>query len=304
MQGCIAPSEIPGISSIEASNFGAVAEDIIYADFFAQYFGGPNDFFRDSNNPSSYLYFLAVNNPHFSQSVQSDYYRRLRTEGLERIPDFLVHKSVEKAFYEVKPDSASGMRAGIDKVGVLKAVYSFYRLPYMAGIIFTPRDHTIALLGKAIQATLRVRRAAAGLIVYKVCVESNGTIELATLALLLRYIVQQINRQKGTGRFEPVDLQPALKDQQLGDFARALGLATGAIAVGIGVKATWRHFWHAVINRFAIRGTTAVALTAADGPLPVGDLIAVGMALWTIVDIIRLSDELWSEADKIAHQGM
>jgi hypothetical protein len=304
MQGCIAPSEIPGVSSSEASAFGAVAEELIYVDFHSKYAGGPTELFRDANNPSSYLYFLAINNPHFTQPRQEDYYRRLRGEGLGRIPDFLVHKAVEKAFYEVKPDSASGITAGVDKVGTLMAVYAYYQLPYKAGSTYTPRDQTIAQLGNALKAILRVRRAAEGLLVYKICLESNGIIELATLALLLRYIVRQINEQKGRGRFRPVDLEPALRQQQLGDLAKALGLtvATAAVA-GAAAKVSWNHFWKAVVKRFAVRGAAAATLAAVDGPLPVGDLIAAGLGLWTIVDVIRLSDQLWRDAEVIARQG-
>ena len=44
-------------------------------------------------------------------------------------------------------------------------------------------------------------------------------------------------------------------------------------------------------------------IAAADGPLPIGDLVAAGMALWTVVDIIRLNDELWRDAARIKQQG-
>jgi hypothetical protein len=235
--------------------------------------------------------------------LQEDYYLRLRGDSLMRVPDFLVHASNEKAFYEVKPDSVAGMRAGVQKVGILGAVYRHYHLPYRGGTAFTPRDHTLATLGSALKATLRVRRAAPGLIVYKICLSSKGAIELATLAALLRYIVKQVNSQKGTGRFRPIDLESALRNQQLPDVARLLGLSMAAGATATLVKVGWRHFWKAVVKRFAVRGATAALLAGADGPLPVGDLIAAGMAIWTVVDVIRLSDQLWRDADSIARQG-
>jgi hypothetical protein len=62
-------------------------------------------------------------------------------------------------------------------------------------------------------------------------------------------------------------------------------------------RAGWRQFWRAVVRRFAIRGAAALALTAADGPLPIGDLIAVGLALWTIWEIIEIWDVLWQDAE-------
>jgi hypothetical protein len=44
------------------------------------------------------------------------------------------------------------------------------------------------------------------------------------------------------------------------------------------------------------RGATAGRIAAADGPLPVGDLVAAGMAIRTVIDIVRLSDALSIDA--------
>jgi hypothetical protein len=69
-----------------------------------------------------------------------------------------------------------------------------------------------------------------------------------------------------------------------------------AIGVKRASRATWKQFWKTVAKRFAIRGATAAALAAVDGPLPIGDLISLGLAIWTVWDIIDLWDELWDEA--------
>lgn len=305
MQGCIAPSEIPGVSARDASTFGAVAEDIIYADFYAQYSGGgPTELFRDANNPAAYLFFLAVNNPQFTGARQQDYYRQLRLAGLGwRIPDFMVHKASERAFYEVKPDSRSGILAGMEKVGILMAAYRHFQLPYRAGRVFVPRDHVVASYGSVLRVTLRVRRAVDGLIMYRLCVTANGVLEVATLAALLRLVVQEMNRQRGRGRFRPVDLEPVFQRQRnLDDLARLLGLTAVTTGTALVARATWRHFWTAVARRFAVRGATAAALSLADGPLPFGEMVSAGLAIWTIIDIIRLSNELWRDADRIARE--
>ncbi len=60
-------------------------------------------------------------------------------------------------------------------------------------------------------------------------------------------------------------------------------------------KVLWRRFWQVVIKRFAIRGAVAAGLSAADGPLPVGELIAIGIAIWTLWDLFRLWNELWNQ---------
>lgn len=42
-----------------------------------------------------------------------------------------------------------------------------------------------------------------------------------------------------------------------------------------------------------------ILLAAADGPLPVGDLIDLGIAVWTMVDIVQVWDELWKAAEQL-----
>ena len=60
-------------------------------------------------------------------------------------------------------------------------------------------------------------------------------------------------------------------------------------------KVLWKRFWQVVIKRFGIRGAAAVALSAADGPIPVGELISLGILIWTLWDLFRLWDELWNQ---------
>ncbi|MER5473777.1 DUF4157 domain-containing protein [Streptomyces sp. NPDC002685] len=87
---------------------------------------------------------------------------------------------------------------------------------------------------------------------------------------------------------------------------RKAAVAFGA-AVGAGVvvrevvkRALWRHFWRVVAERFAIRGAAALALAAADGPLPFGELVDVGLAIVTIVQIGIEWNDLWRKADEVA----
>ena len=91
--------------------------------------------------------------------------------------------------------------------------------------------------------------------------------------------------------------------------ARERELATGgAVVVGTGVaavagRALWRHFWRVVGQRFALRGAIALGLAAADGPLPFGELIDLGIGLFTVIEICVVWDDLWREADALAAQG-
>jgi hypothetical protein len=48
-----------------------------------------------------------------------------------------------------------------------------------------------------------------------------------------------------------------------------------------------------------LRAAIAAGLAVADGPLPIGDLIALGMTLATIAQIISDWDDIWREADHL-----
>lgn len=114
-------------------------------------------------------------------------YNGIRRRGLV-IQDFKRHE-----FYEIKPDSSSGERAGKEKIATLYKIYRNYGLPYWAGETYL-RDggpkkipimynaafkHFVQMLClrfgfKSIRLFLVVRRPKPGLILYKVRVEIEG----------------------------------------------------------------------------------------------------------------------------------
>ena len=67
-------------------------------------------------------------------------------------------------------------------------------------------------------------------------------------------------------------------------------------------RSFWQIFWQIVVKRFGLRGAAAVGLAAADGPLPIGDLVSMGLTLFTIAEIAYYWDDLWAEADRTAAQ--
>jgi hypothetical protein len=92
--------------------------------------------------------------------------------------------------------------------------------------------------------------------------------------------------------------------QRLRTEAADRGVAVGAgVAIGVATavagRALWKHFWRVVVTRFALRAAIAAGLAVADGPLPIGDLIALGMTLATIAQIIADWDDIWREADHL-----
>ncbi|MEU1390950.1 MULTISPECIES: DUF4157 domain-containing protein [unclassified Nonomuraea] len=82
--------------------------------------------------------------------------------------------------------------------------------------------------------------------------------------------------------------------------AAAAGV-TAAVRVIAG-KAVWRHFWAVVIKRFAVRAAAAAALALADGPLPFGELLDLGLAVVTVAQIAIEWNDLWRQADELAAQ--
>ena len=74
------------------------------------------------------------------------------------------------------------------------------------------------------------------------------------------------------------------------------GAVLGRIGSRVSQKVLWQTFWKVVIKRFGIRGAAAAALSLADGPLPIGELISIGIAIATLWDLFHLWNELWEQA--------
>jgi len=129
------------------------------------------------------------------------------------------------------------------------------------------------------------------------------------LAHELTHVIQQrehpgesslvIQRFEGMERLFPPPPEAEIARQWVKLEAARQSEKTGLKVV---LKAGWRQFWKVVIKRFAVRGATAVALAALDAWLPIGDLIAIGLLIWTIWDIINLWDAIWQEAEILFEQ--
>lgn len=207
METLIAPSEIPGISIKDASNFGNLAEDLIYADFCTQYSFSQFQLFKDDNNPQGYLYFLARNNPAFTEQKQRKFYTRLKEEQLYRIPDLMVHIGFGKVFYEIKPYSDSGIRAGVEKIAYLNATYKYFDLPYVAGGSFVPtQNQRLAYLKDDFTVDLQVQQALPGLILYRLRVLRKYEFDFNTIIKMLAYTVKSLNQQRGSAKIRPLNL--------------------------------------------------------------------------------------------------
>lgn len=69
-----------------------------------------------------------------------------------------------------------------------------------------------------------------------------------------------------------------------------------AVPLEVPAELVWREFWKRLAEWLAKRGIAAAGVAALDGPLPIGDLIAIGIGIFTIYEIIANWDELWAAA--------
>lgn len=145
---------------------------------------------------------------------------------------------------------------------------------------YTPPNFQISVPGIA-RAELRTAWCTPGLLAYTVNV--SGQPIVVPVPQTRRNEERQRLRNEANTRAIPV----------------AVGIGATAV-VAVAGRALWRHFWRAVIQRFAIRGAIALGLSAADGPLLFGELVSLGLAVVTIIQIIQDWNDLWREADRIS----
>jgi len=117
----------------------------------------------------------------------------LSAAGLVAVPDLMTHEPSRSAtptraeFYEIKPNSPTGLIAGADKILKLSLLYSALPLPYLAGTRWTPDEKIMISSGSPLGVKLEVffhfKRVAPALIVYEICVD--GELEKIALAVLL-----------------------------------------------------------------------------------------------------------------------
>jgi hypothetical protein len=202
VEGCLAPSEIPGVSSGKAANFGTVVEAFITSDYCSKLGCAPfaTDYF-DNPLTSSYIAFLGAHNPHLTPR-DIIVLAILSQIELNR-PDILTDNPTRKEFEEIKPNSVSGRAAGRLKVGNLIGFYGIWSMPYVPGVTYVPTLETvIATAPGPIEVFLRVRRLGPGLVVYDICVRGDETaltiaVIIAILLLVIAIILSRGQILKG-----------------------------------------------------------------------------------------------------------
>jgi hypothetical protein len=190
---CKAPSELVHENTVI---IGQIAEGIIQGDW-QRHLGRSSvfpaskkdfaDFTSGFANTTLYRAFLVGNNPQLSVSELL-----LLSAELSRVPDFCTHDVPRRAdYYEVKPNSVSGRRAGVKKIAEIDAFNANFSLPYRPGTIYNP-DKNVEYFngtigGQPHKAVMHFKRTQPALIVYEFCFTSTpvaGLEEGLALAIL------------------------------------------------------------------------------------------------------------------------
>jgi hypothetical protein len=121
--------------------------------------------------------FLKLNNPAVNE-VSLATQATMAGGGIKN-PDFWTHSPARPAmeFYEIKPNSASGLAKGAEKITKLQIMCLDNKLPYIAGVNYFPNEEEVLWIENKgfITTTISLHwiRRGPGLLVYEICRESR-----------------------------------------------------------------------------------------------------------------------------------
>jgi hypothetical protein len=167
----VLPATLPGAEDGAASYFSKIiAEPRIFADYCSV--NGPCspvDFFDTSFSFVPYRDFLRAHNPSASSWLNI---------GKKTRPDILSHRPTAKEWYEIKPQSVSGVKEALEKLLILSIGYPLRGYPYVPGTRYHPtREIHVANLvgpdGEQLEVYLDVVRPYDGLIFWALCLKGE-----------------------------------------------------------------------------------------------------------------------------------
>jgi Domain of unknown function (DUF4157) len=208
---CFAPSVF--FTPLVAAGFGLLAEKMIEKDYCDQMGckAGENYFDPSLGGfDKRYASFIIQNNPLLTRSKRAI----LRISPMRR-PDILTHAPSRQEYYEIKPNSISGLISGLEKLIEIKAIYHFFSLPYIAGTGYTPTSKipliSFAVGNTPVEAFIGVHRSRAGLIRYDLCLRTNwAKVALAAaIAALIILLIILIGSETGIPLPNPGKKPPA-----------------------------------------------------------------------------------------------
>jgi hypothetical protein len=186
------------------SAFGAIAESIIGSRFLDHIGRTGRGFFPSSTTQEDFqdisigignsrLYLLYLG---FHNTISFKQMLILTASAMVKIPDLITHnpsnprKTIHPTrteFYEIKPNSPTGIADGLGKIVAISLLYSALPLPYLSGTMWSPDERILISSGSPLGVRLEVffhfKRISPGLIVYDICIE--GELEKIALAVLI-----------------------------------------------------------------------------------------------------------------------
>lgn len=196
----------------ESKLFGEVAERLIFQDFSSSIDLTPEQSFMDNGHREENLKtFLVNNNKRVTRDAVDQFVTWCKDDKLMRFPDIMIHTDQCREFYEIKPNSRAGLSAGAKKVGILKAVYASYHLPYTAGRQYNPALYRcLAKYKHSIAINLRVQMADYGLLVYDLWVDYDTNLSEKQDLLVYRVMLIDLIRYVVFGKLKTAEeISPA-----------------------------------------------------------------------------------------------
>ncbi|PFM43734.1 hypothetical protein COJ45_27840 [Bacillus cereus] len=213
MEKCFVPYDVfkddkdKKISSYITSAFGEIVEMFIRPDYCINK-GGCQPFNPKSPGPTSDFFdfdsgvhrctalndFLRQHHPSVGSTLRDQCL--LHKKGFRfPVPDIITYQPPGRTeFYEIKPDSNSGVKDGRDKLNWFDVICADYGLPYVRGSQYSPSGKVLlwdgTWFGSPSKVYLRWRKAEAGLLLYQICVEvSLGILEEMLVKALIKSVV-------------------------------------------------------------------------------------------------------------------
>ena len=233
---CLAPSEVPSVTTNQASELGRIVEAPIMMHYCAETACASfaTDYF-DTDSAASYIAFLAAHNPHLTPLEIVQLAIAATVLGGVFRPDILTHRPPRLEYEEIKPDSASGRAAGRAKQAGLAVLFARFSLPYAPGITWSGTGTLpLVVLPGPVEVFLEWHRNRSGLVVYNFCVRGEEAVLLAygIAAIILAIILIILSRGKVLPPL-PVPVPALAATGPAGQAEGAVASGEGASGVGL-----------------------------------------------------------------------
>jgi hypothetical protein len=208
MEICLVPSEVLGPQHPAVPVIGEIVEIVIRRDYCRSK-GGCQEFLAPGSTQTDFfdigmgfsrcrqmVAYLGLHNPGIDTAlIATQCELKKDSDKAFPVPDIITHELPDRTeFYEIKPNSTSGVGKGIDKILWFEIICDSEIMPYIAGTEYDP-DRKITLyggryVGNPVRISLHFKRDRPGLLVYDFCIDiSQESISEALFFALLALMV-------------------------------------------------------------------------------------------------------------------